>query len=289
MQPSNIPKLIAEGHVVRVCVYCLPHEMPILADRVKHLGAPLEFHPFEIAPEHRDRAVLRAVQASCLLQHAERCMAEDAFLIPASSVTLWADGSLYNVFKVCEETDCATACIYLLAEGDTVSRELPDDAFALSTPWSAPELASLTFDHLHFGSRSTLNRDTSMCHLTGLGIQQLSPTLFAARIQVPSVACIKFKPEDVALLKLENDFRFWDSWFPAQLIRDGRYTFLASSELAYQVNLMRPGKMREETYRTLDAECGALRDRRFAARATMQAEHARGFMSSIRTSRPVQL
>ena len=279
MSPGNIPALIAAGHEVKMTVFTMQPDMAGIIEAGAYHGANLRVEAFKV--DHPTS--LRKAQAELLIHAAERALADDAIFVPASAVTIWSDGSLANCVNVALETDCAVGAIYLLADGERW------DAAGRGPFADAADLAAACFDHLHPGSRSTLNRDTSRAWLYGLGLQQISPTLIAARIQVPSIAAIRFKPEDIALFRLEHDFRCWDAGFPAALIRSGRYTFLASSELAFQVNLMRSGKMNLANHRALDEALGPKVDRRYALRATLQAEQARGFLASIRTSRSVTL
>ena len=284
-QPANVPALVAEGHRVTHHVFTIERDIPAILEAGKACGASLTVQAFE-APAG---TMLRQIQAALLIGAAERAMADDAIFVPAAASTIWSDGSLANVVHVCDETDCATAAIYLLADAEKMAENLMIDP-ALRTGISAPDLASICFETLHPGSRSTLNRDTSKAHLYGLGMMQLSPTLFALRNQVPSVAAVRFKPCDIALFRLENDFRCWDGpHWPGMLIREGRFTFLASSDLAFQVNLMRPGKMNLANHAALHDALGPMVDRRHAARATIQAEAARTYMASIRTNRGVTL
>ena len=284
MQPANIPALVAEGHRVTHHVFTIERDVPAILEAGKACGASLTVQAFDAPPA----TGLRQIQAALLIGAAERTMADDAIFVPAASSTIWANGSLANVVRVCDETDCATAAIYLLADAESWCEKFVSIPFGSS--FSAPELATACFENLHPGSRSTLNRDTSKAHLYGLGMMQLSPTLFALRNQVPSVAAVRFKPCDIALFRLENDFRCWDGpHWPGMLIREGRFTFLASSDLAFQVNLMRPGKMNLANHAALHDALGPMVDRRHAARATIQAEAARTYMASIRTSRGVTL
>ena len=283
-QPANVPALVAEGHRVTHHVFTIERDVPAILEAGKACGASLTVQAFE-APAG---TMLRQIQAALLIGAAERAMAEDAIFVPAASSTIWANGSLANVVHVCEETDCATAAIYLLADAEMWA-DNHNGPFIL-TPLDSAELATRCFDVLHPGSRSTLNRDTSRAHLYGLGLLQLSPTLFALRNQVPSVAAVRFKPQDIALFRLENDFRCWDGpHWPGMLIREGRFTFLASSDQAFQVNLMRAGKMNLANHAALHDALGPMVDRRHAARATIQAEAARTYMASIRMSRGVTL
>lgn len=278
MSPGNVPALIAAGHEVKMTVFTNQNDMPAIIEAGAFHGAKLRVEAFQLEKP----ATLRAVQAELLITAATRAMADDAYFVPASAVTIWADGSLTNCVNVAMQTDCAVAAMYLLADGEKMIGE-----FAF--PIDSATLAAVVFDHLHPGSRSTLSATDSKAWMYGLGMMQLSPTLIATRIQVPSIAAIRFKPQDLALIKLENDFRVWDSGLPAALIREGRFTFLASSDLAFQVNLMRTGKMNLANHAELDAKLGPSVERRHALRATLQGEAGRTFLASIRTSRAVTL
>lgn len=284
MQPGNIPALVAAGHDVRVICYTVPHDMPAHLDAAHRLRATVEFAPFEVDAV----ANLRAVQTQLLLKFAEQCMREDAWAVVAGAGTIWSDGALANAFTVAQETDCAVAVMYLGIEAEKFTENLLIDP-GLRTGISGAALASLAIEYLHPGSRSTLNRETSAAHLTGHGMMQLSSTLFAARFQVPSVAVVKFQPQDLALFRLEGDFRAWDgSHWVGSLIREGRYVFLASSDQAFQVNLIRAGKQNRAAYQALQAELGPYVDRRTAQRTTIQSDIARTFLASIRTDREVR-
>lgn len=281
MQPGNIGALKAAGYDVRWTVFTMQEDTAAIIEAGAFHSADLRVECFEI----NGVPTLRKVQSMLLITAAERALKDDAIFVPASSVTIWGDGSLYNVVKTAEVTDCATGAIYLLARGEDWGAAFDD-----GRTYKGDELAALCFETLHPGSRSTLDAADSRAWLYGLGLLQLSPTLFAARIQVPSIAAVRFKPSDIALFRLEDDFRCWDGphWVGG-LIAQGRYTFLASSDLAMQVNLMRAGKMNLANHEALQAGLSGMVDRRHALRATVQAEQARGFMCSIRTSRAVKL
>lgn len=282
-QPGNVGALVADGWEIRHTVYSVQRDMADIIEAGAFHGARLRVECFELTQP----ATLRKLQSELLIHAAERALADDAFFVPASAVTIWSNGALANCVRVAETTDCAVGAMYLGVDGEKWDREF-SHTFTNSA-WEGDELATRAFEFLHPGSRSTLDRETSRCHLTGNGMIQLAPDLLALRCQVPSVAACRFRPSDLAFFKLENDFRCWDSSWPGTLIRDNRYTFLASSDLAFQVNLIRAGKQNQADYEAMDAAFGPMRDRRHAARATIQGEAARTFLASIRTSRAVSL
>ena len=284
MSAGNIPALIAAGHEVRWFVYAQDADVADIAEASGFLNAQMRIEVFGITAT----ASLRAIQGELLVRGVEQALAENAIFVPAGAMTVWSNGSLANVVKVAETTDCAVAAMYLGVDADKWAARVAEyGSFPMGI--SGDALASEAFSMLHPGSRSTLNASDSQCHLTGTGMIQLAPDLIAARIQVPSVTAIRFKPQDLALFQLEGDFRAWDGIWPGTLIREGRYVFLASSDIAFQINLIRAGKQNAAAYAAMRERFGPHVDRRVMQRATLQGEAARTFMCSIRTSRSVVL
>lgn len=280
LQPGNVPALKAAGHEVEHMVYTIRDDCIALEKIGADLGAPLTIR----TTAYVNAGTTRQVQNSMLVDAAKQIIERNGYFVLSNAGHVWGNGTLVNAVNVAEKTGCGVGVIYLNVDADKFAEAVAD-----FTPYRHDELALCALGNLHPGARSTLNATDSRCHMTGTGMMQLAPNLIAARIQVPSVFVVKLRPQDLALFRLECDFTCWDTSFPAHLIREGRYTFMASSDLGFIASMVRPKKINMDAFDKLADLLGPMADRRMTHRATLQSEAARTFMATIRTSGDIVL
>lgn len=282
-QAGNVPALVAAGHDVRVSLYTDLTSFPAVVEHGRPWASLIDI---KIVPAGRGGVLVgamhRAWQNDCLINEMRECIKADSYLAMLGAGLVYGNGTLANLAIMAEATGCAVSCIYLRAVEDSLRAALAD-VDMIDGRLSNDELATLAVEHLHPGSRSDFETETSRCHMWGLALKQLGPRLFAVRFQVPSVFVFKPAMDDVAYFTLKGDFREWDSGWLDYLISRRRFAFLASSDLAFIAEATRATKMNMEHHDAVARKLGPMVNRT----EYQGSDRQRTVIGQIRTSRDV--
>jgi hypothetical protein len=172
---------------------------------------------------------------SALVMMVEKCIASGDKFLMAPPDTIFGDGTIGNMIKLCRDKGAAIAVPH--------PRVLPAILEEMAGPLSNQELVALAWKHLHKSwTDAEVGHHTQNSFVGGVDWQYLDDNTISVLHRLPTVYMADFAPEDLQYFKLCISFGSFDHEWPAELVKIRRQKFVGSSDACFIVEITEKDK-----------------------------------------------
>lgn len=235
-QPNNLPKVLESGRYVEHCIVCRNSSTKRILDLLKKCGgteAETSGYLFHIRQQEQGLDAL-----SSLLWAMNRCLDDGSYLMLAMPDWFFGDGSIFRMLAYAAGRDYCVAGLSLRVDDDSFLRQLLVTKF----PINNQQLVDMAFKDAHVSFRmADVTQDRNSSKYGGICIQPVGKGLWSVVHRLPNVFLASITKEDVNDFKnTDQGLSHWDWIWPSQLIEQGRYRFIGSSDLFFMAELTDP-------------------------------------------------
>ncbi len=175
---------------------------------------------------------------SALVWQIERCLKNNKKMLFVPPDTLFGDGSVRGMLNSAREKN---SCVVL-----PHPRVLPDifkEKIAFQLGLDNPSLVSLAWRHLHRSwSDAKVGHPLRNSFVGGVSWDEISTGLYTVKHMLPTVYLANFMPEDLVYFQTTGSFGSYDHLWPQELVAQGRQRYVASSDVAFAVEITEKDK-----------------------------------------------
>ena len=235
-QQGNILELLKDGYQVKLSVHILESEMLIINNIInKYLNTlsdqQLKLLSFELVKYSNKIDIIE----NSLSNNIKKCIANESICIMATPDMFFGNNSISNIVKINMGRELCIAAVHFRVN-DNEFKELLG---ATSQEISNPCLVSMSMRSPHQTLRDSFIEKENCSFATGLTIQRISDHSFATTFRAPSIFLANFTQGDLKYF-LNHPFNHWDHEWPTQLMVEGRYKCIGSSDAFFSVELTEP-------------------------------------------------
>ncbi len=175
---------------------------------------------------------------SALVWQIDKCLKDGKRLLFAPPDTIFGDGTVRGLVKAGREKG---SCVVL-----PHPRVLPDifkEKLAIQMGLTNAELVSLSWKHLHRSwSDAKVGHPLRNSFVGGVTWDEVSENLYTVKHMLPTVYYSDFTKDDLLYFETTGSFGSYDHLWPSELMKQGRQRYVASSDVAFVVEVTEKDK-----------------------------------------------
>ncbi len=231
---DNIPSLLLQGRGIKFRVFTRPGDRPGLQSTFEryyqsflnsiseaqvHAKLSIEIDEVQHGEDIFKVSMLRTI-AECLKTKSTMLMGMPDFF--------YGNGSVQNLIKLDDAGTCCVAAAHLRVNDEDFLRAVDD----IHCDISNPQLVRLALKFPHQNTKVSFEGDGNASYLTGVKLSQLETGGYIMTHRLPNIWVANFTQNDLDYF-IRNPFQAWDHQWPTQLIVEGRYKVLGSTDLTF--------------------------------------------------------
>lgn len=168
---------------------------------------------------------------SCLNYMMAVCIKDEAKLLMAPPDTIFSEGTINSLLVSGRQKGTCVAVPHPRVNPSIFGQ-------IKSTPLSGADLTSLAMAHGHRAwLEAEMGHPTQNSYVGGIAWQRLSSKIISVQHRLPTIYLAEFVPSDIEFYRKPHDnlaptFGYWDHTWPSELISQGRWRMVGSSDAA---------------------------------------------------------
>ena len=235
-QEGNILQLLKDGYQVTLNVHILESEAIIINEIIKKYCNTLssDFSQSIIIDLIKYHSTLEIIENS-LSNSIRECISNKSIFFMANPDTFYGNYSISNIVKLNMGRQLCIASVHFRVNDADFLRRLDKTNGSISNP----SLVTLAMRSPHQTLRDSFIERENCSYATGLTVQRISDCSFAATFRAPTVYLANFNQSDLKYFK-NHPFNNWDHEWPTNLMLEGRYKCIGSSDAFFAAELTGP-------------------------------------------------